>query len=181
MTLPRAFGAASALLVVVLALAAAGCGSSDNSSAASQTADWADGMCSALVNWEDSVKAAGDKASKGDLSKTTLEDVASGISDANKQLRDDLDSLGKPPTPTADEAKSALQQLSQDLSKSVDQIRAALSGSNGVTAAVTAAAGAVQAMGQDVQQTTSKLESLSKDGTWKKAFQSSESCKKLSS
>ena len=49
-----------------------------------------------------------------------------------------------------------------------------------LTAALTTAAGAVQAMGKDLQTTASQLESLSKDDTWSKAFKSSESCKKLS-
>lgn len=178
MTARRASGLLA--LVGALVLVLSGCGSSKSSDTAAQTADWADGMCSAFVSWQENLQAAGQKVSKGGLSKATLEDTANAISDANKQLRDDLDGLGKPPTPAADEAKATLQQLSDDLSKSVDRIREALSGSNNVTEAVTAAAGAVQAMGQDVQKTTSKLESLSKDDTWQKAFQSSASCKKLS-
>lgn len=42
-----------------------------------------------------------------------------------------------------------------------------------------AASSAVQAMGQDLQNTTMKLQSLTKDETWSKAFKSSESCQKL--
>lgn len=179
MTLARLSRAAAALLALVLAVVVAGCGGSSKSSGPSQ-AEWADGMCSAFVDWQNNLKAAGQKVSGGNLSKSTLEDTANAISDANKQLRSDLDGLGKPPTPTADQAKSALTQLTEELSKSVDQIRSALSGSGGVQAAVTAAAGAIQAMSQDVQTTATKLDSLSKDDSWKKAFQSSESCKKLS-
>lgn len=180
MTPARLFGAATALLALVLAIVVAGCGGSSNESSGPSQAEWADGMCSAFVDWQNNLKAAGQNVSKGNLSKSTLEDTANAIADANKQLKDDLNGLGKPPTPTADQAKSALTQLTEDLSKSVDKIREALSGSNGVQAAVTAAAGAVQAMGQDVQATATKLDSLSKDDAWKKAFQSSESCKKLS-
>ncbi|MFL5979004.1 MAG: hypothetical protein ACJ76O_10335 [Gaiellaceae bacterium] len=166
---------------IVLAVAAAGCGSK-NESAAEKTNSWADGMCSALVDWQNNVKAAGEKVSKGDLSKASLQDAADGVSDANKQLRDDLDSLDKPPTPTVEKARSALSQLSADLSTNVDKIREALGNISGgdVSAAVTAVAGAVQAMSQDFQSTATQLQALEKDDTWSKAFKSSESCQKLS-
>jgi len=177
MTIPRL---AAVVGAVVLAVAAAGCGSG-NESTASQTEAWADGMCSALVDWQNNVAAAGEKVSKGDLSKSTLEDAADAVSDANKQLRDDLDSLGKPPTETVDKAKESLQQLSDDLKANVDKIREALgSAGNDVSAAITAVAGAVQAMSQDLQNTTTQLKELEKDDTWSKAFKSSESCQKLS-
>jgi methyl-accepting chemotaxis protein len=164
---------------IALAVAAAGCGSSNDTQ--SQTEDWADGMCSALVDWQNSVAAAGEKVSKGDLSKSTLTDAANGVSDANKQLRDDLDSLGKPPTETADKAKADLQQLTDDLKTNIDKIREALGNAgNDVSAAITAVAGSVQAMSQDLQNTTTQLKALEDDDTWSKAFKSSDSCQKLS-
>jgi hypothetical protein len=165
--------------VIVLAVAAAGCG---NQSTADKTKSWADGMCNALVDWQNNVKAAGEKVSGGDLSKSSLQDAADGVSDANKQLRDDLDSLGKPPTPTVDKAKSDLNELSQDLSTNVDKIRDAIGNISGndVSAAVTTIAGAVQAMGQDFQHTATQLQALENDDTWANAFKSSESCQKLS-
>jgi methyl-accepting chemotaxis protein len=170
---------AAAAATIALAVAAAGCGSSNNS--ASETEAWADGMCNALTDWQNSVAAAGEKVSKGDLSKSTLEDAADAVSDANKQLRDDLDSLGTPPTETVDKAKESLQQLTDDLKTNVDKIREALgSAGNDVSAAITAVAGAVQAMSQDLQNTTKQLKELEKDDTWSKAFKSSESCQKLS-
>jgi hypothetical protein len=165
--------------VIVLAVAAAGCG---NQSTADKTKSWADGMCNALVDWQDNVKAAGEKVSGGDLSKSSLQDAADGVSDANKQLRDDLDSLGKPPTPTVDKAKSTLNQLTQSLSTNVDKIRDALANISGndVSGAVTTVSSAVQAMGQDFQTTATQLQALENDDTWANAFKSSESCQKLS-
>jgi len=169
--------AVAAVLVVVVA--AAGCGSQ---STADKTKAWADDMCNALVDWQSNVQAAGQKVSQGDLSKASLQDAADGVSDANRQLRDDLDSLDKPPTPTADEAKSALNKLSQELSTNVDKIREALGNisGNGVSAAVAAVGAAVQAMGQSFQDTSAKLQALEKDDAWSNAFKSSDSCQKLS-
>jgi methyl-accepting chemotaxis protein len=175
----RVSGLAAVAATIALAVAAAGCGSSNDTQ--SQTEDWADGMCSALTDWQNSVAAAGEKVSKGDLSKSTLQDAADGVADANKQLRDDLDSLGKPPTETVDKAKADLEQLTDDLKTNVDKIREALSSSgNDVTAAITAVSGAVQAMSQDLQNTATQLKALESDDTWSKAFKSSDSCQKLS-
>ncbi len=170
---------AAVAATIALAAAAAGCGGSNSS--ASETEQWADGMCSALVDWQSSVTAAGEKVSKGDLSKSSLQDAANGVSDANKQLRDDLDSLGKPPTETADKAKADLNQLTDDLKTNLDKIREALGNAgNDVTAAITAVSGSVQAMGQDLQNTATQLKELQNDDTWSKAFKSSDSCQKLS-
>jgi hypothetical protein len=167
-------------LVLALAVLAAGCGGSSDT--ASKTQDWADGMCSALDDWQSSVRAAGEKISQGDLSKSSLQDAANAVGDANKQLRDDLDSLGKPPTETVDKAKSSLTQLSDELSANLDKIREAvgnISGNN-ASSAITAVAAAVQSMGQDFQNTATQLQALENDDTWSKAFKSSDSCKKLS-
>ena len=164
---------------IVLAVAAAGCGGSDS---ASDTENWADGMCSALIDWQSNVQSAGEKVSKGDLSKDSLQEAANGVADANKQLGDDLDSLGKPPTETVDKAKSALNQLGDDLNKSLEDISDALARTSGndVSLAITAVASSVQAMSQDVQNTATQLKALQSDDTWSKAFKSSDSCQKLS-
>ena len=140
-------------------------------------------MCNALTDWQNSVAAAGEKvSSKEDLSKSTLEGAADGVADANKQLRDDLDSLGKPPTETVDKAKSALNQLGDDLNTNLEAIRDALAKTSGndVSVAITAVASAVQAMSQDLQNTSAQLKALENDDTWSKAFKSSDSCQKLS-
>jgi hypothetical protein len=177
MTISRlAAGAAT----IALAVAAAGCGGSDDTQ--SQTEAWADGMCSALIDWQNSVQAAGEDVSKGNLSKSSLENAADGVADANKQLRDDLDSLGKPPTETVDKAKSALNQLGDDLNKNLEAIRDDLAKASGndVSVAITAVASSVQAMSQDLQNTATQLKALQSDDTWSKAFKSSDSCQKLS-
>ena len=171
---------AAVAATIALAIAAAGCGGSNDTQ--SQTESWADGMCNALVDWQNGVQAAGEDVSKGDLSKSSLEKAADGVADANKQLRDDLDSLGKPPTETVDKAKSALNQLGDDLNKNLEAIRDTLAKTSGndVSASITAVASAVQAMSQDLQNTSTQLKALQSDDTWSKAFKSSDSCQKLS-
>jgi uncharacterized protein YoxC len=163
---------------LILCVAAAGCGSDDKSA----TESWADGMCSALVDWQNSVTAAGENVSGGNLSKSSLQNAASEVSDANKQLREDLDGLGKPPTETVDKAKSSLDQLGDDLNKNLADIREALANATGndVSVAITAVASSVQTMSQDFQNTTTQLKALQGDDTWTNAFKSSDSCQKLS-
>src|SRR5262245_13820232 len=96
-------------------------------------------MCSALSDWQNSVQAAGADVSKGDLSRSRRGKPASGVGDASKPLRGDLDSLGKPPTETGDKAKSALNQLGDDLNRNLEAIRDTLSKPTGndVTASIT--------------------------------------------
>jgi hypothetical protein len=161
---------------LILCVAAAGCGSDK-----SATESWADGMCSALVDWQNSVTAAGENVSGGNLSKSSLQNAASEVSDANKQLRDDLDGLGKPPTETVDKAKSSLDQLGDDLNKNLADIREALANATGndVSVAITAVASSVQTMSQDFQNTTTQLKALQGDDTWSNAFKNSDSCQKL--
>ena len=138
-------------------------------------------MCSALVDWQNSVTAAGENVSGGNLSKSSLQNAASEVSDANKQLRDDLDGLGKPPTETVDKAKSSLDQLGDDLNKNLADIREALANATGndVSVAITAVASSVQTMSQDFQNTTTQLKALQGDDTWSNAFKNSDSCQKL--
>ena len=178
-------GLALLSLALLLAVAATGCGSkqssSSSTSSSAQTANWVDGMCSALVSWGDGMQSAGKNISGGQLSKANLQKASEDADQATAKLRDDLKSLGKPPTPGAKQAKTSLQQLADDLGKNLDTIRQALAGtsSGGAAAAIPAVTGAVQAMGHELQATTTELKSLSKDEAWKKAFQSSDACQKL--
>jgi hypothetical protein len=154
-------------------------GSGSSSGGTESKAQWADQLCSALSTWQKSLQAAGSKASGGQVTKESLQSAFGGVEDANKQLRSDLQSLGKPPTPTAAQARDTLEQLATDLTTNVDKVKQALSGSGGLAGAATAASSAATAMSKDVQNAGQQLQSLSTDSGWQKAFQSSASCRKL--
>ena len=103
---------------------AAGCGSDD--SEPSSTADWADGVCTAITTWTDSIKSAADPIKSGDISKGSLQSAADDVKSATDTLESDLKDLGKPDTEAGQQAKDSLDQLSSDLSTGTDTIKSAV-------------------------------------------------------
>jgi methyl-accepting chemotaxis protein len=178
----RALHAGLSLLALALAVVVAGCGSS-KPSVQEQTNNWANGACSALVTWKDSITAAGQSV-KNNLTKSSIQSASQDVQSANSKLSDDLKGLGKPPTPGADQAKSSLQQFSDQVKTGTDQIKQAISGitnASSVATAVTAIGSTVQTVGTELQSTVTDMKNIASDDTWKKAFQDSDSCKKLTS
>jgi methyl-accepting chemotaxis protein len=172
-----------ALLVSVLLVAPvlAGCGGKKNSEQDAANS-WANDLCQAFDNWQSSVKSATGKLSSGLVSKSGLQDAAGSIADANKKLADDLDSLGKPPTPQAKQIQATLKQLSTSLRDSADKVRTAASGvssAKDLPAAVSTIGSTLTSMGSDLSAASSNLEGLGNQETWKKAFSQSQECKKL--
>jgi hypothetical protein len=174
-------GAAAVLIAVTLAA----CGSGDNeSSGASDVAAWADGLCGSLVTWKDSSKAAGNKLTEGQISRAKLDEMGEEIRSADETLRDDLQELGKPPTPAATEAKAAAEGLAAELKENYEKIEEAVSGVSGANeflAAVSVVGASVSAMADDVAATAQALKSLRGQDEWKEAFSDSEACGKLTS
>jgi hypothetical protein len=163
----------------LLSAASSGCGSSSKPESA---ADWADGLCSSVVTWTDSVKAAGSKISSGRVSKASLQDAVSEVSAADSKLRDDLSALGKPPTTGADEARSTMSQLWESLKADAGKIDDAVKGvstASAVPGAVSAITGTVTSMSADLSSASQQLKELAADDPWKKAFSESKSCQSL--
>jgi len=97
--------------LLVLAVLAAGCGGGGGKDTTSAQ-DWADGVCSAINTWTDSLSSAGQSLSGGNLSKDSLESAAGDVKDATSQLKDDLSGLGTPDTKSGDQAKQTTDELS---------------------------------------------------------------------
>ena len=163
----------------VLSAASSGCGSSSKPESA---ADWADGLCSSVVTWTDSVKSAGSKFSSGGVSKASLQEAVSDVSAADSKLRDELKALGKPPTTGADEARSTMSQLWENLKADAGKIDDAVKGVSSVSdvpSAVSAITGTVTSMGTEFSTAGQQLKGLAADDPWKKAFSESKSCQSL--
>ena len=181
----RVAGTPAVLLVALLLLvsAAAGCGSDEKSSGSDAQASWANGLCTSVVSWRDSVKSASAEVTGGQLSKATLESAASAISDATTKLGDDLRALGKPPTQVSKEASATATQLADDLKNNTDQIKTAVAGVSSTTEALAAApaiGAALSAMTDDISSAGDNLQNLEKeDDAWKQAFEGSEACQNL--
>jgi hypothetical protein len=168
-------------LVTAAVLVVAGCGGSKKKQ--KTPAEWTNSLCSSLVTWQESIKSAGNKF-KGQLSKSSLQQAKSSVSSADSKLKDELQSLGKPPTEGASQARSAVSNLQNELKSNVDDIQSALSGVSSVQdipTAVSAIGTSVSAMGSAFSSTTSQLKSVATSDPWRKAFENSSACQQLKS
>jgi hypothetical protein len=174
--------AAVLLASTLLLVAAAGCGS-DKTSSESAQASWADGLCSSLTTWRDSVKSAGAQVTEGQFSEAKLTSAASQISAATTKLGDDVRALGKPPTPVSKEARATAMQLADDLKNNAEHIKTAVAGVSSASEALAAApavGAALSAMADDISSAGDNLRGLEKeDDAWKQAFEGSEACQSL--
>ncbi len=182
--------AAAGAAAAALAAGLASCGGSSSksestsTSSASATAAWADDFCGAFVTWRTAVKSNITKAGSGNLTADTLKQSATAIADATDELASDIDDLGKPPTPGAEKAKAAAQQLSDELrsaGKKITDATSSISGPSDVLPAVSTITASLTAMADDLKTAGTKFESAAGDKNWQKAFSDSSSCQKLSS
>jgi hypothetical protein len=177
---------AAPAIAAILAASVVGCGSkktASTSSSASALTHWADGLCGSLVSWRSSVEAAGTKLKGSSVTKANLEAAYTSVSTATDKLASDVRALEQPPTPAAKEADAAVEQLSSQLSNSVDQIKKAtssLSGANEVLGAVSVVSTELLQMGNDVKSTANDLKSLNGKEDWQKAFDEAPACGTLS-
>src|SRR5262245_44295433 len=89
-------GTAIRTLVPVLATAAvavaAGCGGGGGSTTTlSESASWANGLCSAVSTWQTSLQSTIDTLKNGNLSKDSLNSAADDVTSANDELKSSLD------------------------------------------------------------------------------------------
>jgi hypothetical protein len=170
-------------LVLTAVILAAGCGGSSSSSSNEKSADdWASGMCTALTDWTNSVKTAGNSL-RGNVSKDSLQSATDDIKSATDTLVGDLKDLGKPNTKSGQDAKAAVDELSSEISGDVKEMQSAVSDASGAQGAITAASSvgtALTSMGTQINATASKLDQADPDGELKKAFQNSSDCQSLS-
>jgi hypothetical protein len=164
-------------LVAVAALAA-GCGSDEPPT----PAEWADGVCSSISTWKDSLTAAVEPLTGGDISKDSLQSAADDAKSATDTLESDLKDLGKPDTQAGQQAQDEIDTLTTQLQTDVDTITSAAegaSGISGVTAAVSTATTTVSTMKTQVDATITSLKQLDAKGELTTAFQQSSSCQQL--
>jgi len=168
-------------IVGMLALATSGpayAGSSDKSAK-----QWAGGVCSAFLTFGDSVQSTLSDLKGSDSVEAAADSAKQGVQKAADDLQKSLDDLGKPPTPNASKAKSAIQNLGKQLNKDAGAVQSALTpppDSPGDVASAFASIGSTvqKAVGQ-VQSTASTLKGLKGSNQLKKGFQSASSCQQL--
>jgi hypothetical protein len=166
----------------LLAVLAAGCGGGGSSNDTTSAQDWADGVCSAINTWTDSLSSASQSLSGGNLSESSLTGATGDVKDATAQLKDDLSGLGAPDTESGDQAKQSIDELSTNIQQGVDKIDGAVNDATSggsILAAVTTATSTLSTMGTQVQTTFHDLEQLG--GELESAFTNASSCKSLTS
>jgi hypothetical protein len=167
--------------MLVLAVLAAGCGS--KSSEPESTADWADGVCSAITTWKSSIKSSADSLKGGNLTQDSLKSAGDDMTSASDTLESDLKDLGKPDTQAGQQAKDAIDQLSSDLKTDTDSIRTAVddvSDLSDVPSAAATVGSTLATMRSQVTSTVNSVEQLDGDGELQTAFQQSSACQQLS-
>jgi hypothetical protein len=177
--------ASIATIAAGAALLAAGCGgSSSSSSDTTPTADWAEGLCSAISDWTTSMTAVGDSLKSGNVSKDALSQAADDAKSATDTLSSDLKGLGPPDTEAGQKAKESVDQLSSDLEDDATKIQDALDGAtglSGILSAVSVISSTAVTMGNQVSATFTELQGLDAKGELESAFKQSGSCDKLTS
>jgi uncharacterized protein YoxC len=170
---------AVAAVVIAAALAAQGCGSSDEPASAT---DWADGVCSAITDWRESVEPALENVTSGDLSEGALEDAGNEIQDANDQLAEDLKDLDRPETASGQKAEDSIQKLSDDIEGGRDEIEAAVDAASDLGSTLEAVAVVSRTLSQlltKVGTTIEEISQLDPGGEIEKAFSDSDACSSL--
>jgi membrane protein implicated in regulation of membrane protease activity len=165
----------AALLVLVLALA--GCGG-DGSSASE---DYADGVCMSLSTWVTEVQETVQSLTDAGLA-TSREDLQASweeTKDATETLVNDLEQLGPPETEDGEQVKSELDALGTELTQQIDAIEQALDSGGGVTAVAAEVSAAISAAANAVEMTYQDLQGLDPAGELREAFEDSDDCDAL--
>lgn len=172
--------------IAVAVVLAAGCGGSSSSSSEPSPKDWADGLCSAITTWSDSVKAAGESLKSGSLSEGDLKKSSSEIKSATNEFADDLKGLGKPNTDAGQQAKDAIDKLATQINEDVDTLQKAVNdavgkGTKGAVSAASSIATSLSTMSTQIASAASKLQQTDAKGDLEQGFRDAPACKKLSS
>jgi hypothetical protein len=188
------WGKAERLLRMKLALAplalavvlVAGCGGGGSSSSEPSAQDWAEGLCSSITTWSDSVKKAGESLKNGNLSEADLNKSTSEIKTATNTFADDLKGLGKPDTDSGQKAKDAIDQLASQITQDVDTMQKAVTnavghGTKGAVTAASSIATSLSTMSTQIASAASTLQQADAKGELEKGFRNAPACKKLSS
>ena len=154
-------------------LSVAGCGGSDSSSA---TVKWADGVCSAVVDYKNSLKDAASSV-QSSPSKQSLDKAVKSVQSATTTFVDKLDGLGQPDTKAAASAKQTLKDLSSELTKDANAIAAA--GSESPLNLVSAVSTTLLSAQSQIKAAVTELKQLDAKGELHDAFSQASSCDSL--
>jgi len=161
-------------LCVVLG-AAAGCGGSGGgTTTVSATVTWADGLCSAVTTYKDSLTQTKDSLKSG-VSKSSLNDAAKSVEDATNTFVSALGDLGTPDTEAGKTAKEAVDNLSTTLQKTSDTVQSAASESS-LLGAVSVVSAALVSAQTAAKNAVDQLKSTDAQAELEDAFKQAPAC-----
>jgi hypothetical protein len=169
-------------LVGALALVAAGCGGQSADEKANEA--YANSVCSAISGWETQVKSIATDLSAG-ISQASLRSKVTQVESETSSLVKEIKAIPPPDTSDAQAAKQQLDQLSTDLTTTVDSTKTAVASVQAEASAATVAAAVltlapqVESLATTAQATISTLKGSGE--ALSSAFKSADSCKSLDS
>ena len=172
--------AASVVLAAAILLAWAIPAGAASSTSAKQ---WANGVCSAVQTFGESIDATISGLKGSDSLDSASQEAKSGMQSAVTELQDSLENLGKPPTSDGKQAQTAVQNLSDQLSKDVAAIQELLtpppSTPSEIASTFADIGSQIQKAVSQTKSTAETLKGLKPNGALQKAFQSAPACTEL--
>lgn len=176
---------AGTALLAAAVLAAAAVPAAAGDSKKTPAKKYANGVCSALLDWGDALGSTLGDLSDADSLEAAAQQATDGIEQATKQLVKSIEALGTPSTDDGKKAKQSVTKLSNQLSDDADSIRHELEDppdSPADIAALFAQIGVdVEKAVSQVKATATTLKGLDARGELRKAFESASSCKEIKS
>jgi hypothetical protein len=162
-------------MVGVLALLAAGCGS-DKSSESSSTTDWANGVCSAVTTYRQSVTDAADSL-KNNVSQAGFKDATTQVQKATDTFVEKIKDLGKPDTNAGEQARTTVDTLSSQLQTGLDTVKNA--GDQGLVQSLSTVTTALATAQTQIKTAFNELQGLDAQGELSDAFKQASACDSL--
>ncbi len=153
--------------------------------AASSTSakEWANDVCAAVQTFADSVDSTISDLKGSESLDSASQDAKSGLDSATTELHDTLESLGRPPTSDGKKAQTAVQDLSDELSKNVAAVEEVLTppptSPSDIASAFATIGSEIQKAVSQTKSTANTLKGLKPDGALRKAFQTAPACTQL--
>jgi hypothetical protein len=170
-----------ALVVSALVVVAGGCGGSSSSETTANEA-YANSVCTAIGTWEQQVKNIATDFSGG-ISKASQQSKLTQVEAATKTAVTQIKAVPPPDTSEGKAAKQQLQQLSSDVTTTIDAAKTTITqmpddaSAATIAASVAALAPQVKTLVSSAQSAISTLQSAK--GSLGSAFKSTDSCTSL--
>ena len=129
------------------------------------------------------MQKSGQSLQSGNVSKDKLQETTGNIKSATHQLAEDIKGLGKPDTEAGQDAKDAMDKLSQQIDGDVEEMQKAAdkagSTASGAVSAASSIASTLSKMGTQIGTAASQLQSLDAKGELEQGFKDAPACQNL--